>query len=163
MPTPPISSLVESLKSTPKPTPHRHHFDLQDFDPLDQLTDHGIPDADVYKGVHRPTGDLYGLRVISADKPESVRRFAYNHATSMCKIRAANIINYFDVLCAADYDEVWIITEYVSGESLRRKQISDEGELSFITKRILCGMRDMHAQRRACRNLCPEHLDRSGF
>jgi serine/threonine protein kinase len=104
----------------------------------------------VYKGVHIPTGNVYGLKVCNLDVEGGIEDAAdiQREVALLTSMRdAPNVTQYFG--CYMDGPRVWIVMEWAEGGSVRTLAKPTEGMLEekyivVIIREVLIGLAYLH-------------------
>lgn len=117
----------------------------------------------VYKALHRPSGRLYALKVISGRH----RHHHHQGCSPRCRI-------FHDIKAIGDVDphpnvvschevhdgggEIQVLLDYVDGGSLEGAHIGDEQRLSKLAVQMLSGLAHLHKRKVVHRDLKPSNL-----
>lgn len=121
---------------------------IHDFKKL-QLAGKGAYGA-VYKGLHIPTGNVYGLKVCNLDVEGGIEDAAdiQREVSLLTSMRdGPNVTQYFG--CFMDGPRVWIVMEWAQGGSARSLMKANEGAIEekyivVIIREVLVGLAYLH-------------------
>lgn len=112
--------------------------------------------SSVYKVHHRPTGELYALKVISCIHEDSIRPKMCREIEILLDVNNPNVVKCHDVL---DHNgEIQILLEYMDNGSLEGIHIPYEPVLSDFTGQVLSGLFYLHSRNIVHRDIKPSNM-----
>ncbi|XP_073146511.1 mitogen-activated protein kinase kinase 4-like [Henckelia pumila] len=146
LPLPP--TLAPSASSTSQPLQHSQ---------LERVSRVGSgAGGTVYKVLHRPSGNLYALKVIYGHHEDSVLVQMCREIEILRDVDHPNIVkchNLFD-----HNGEVEVLLEYMDRGSLEGTRIAHEPSLSDLTRQVLSGLQYLHKRKIVHRDIKPSNL-----
>lgn len=156
-------SLAVPLPLPPSSAPstsNRIHFPAGppiQFSQLDRLSRIGSGNGGtVYKVLHRPSGQVYALKVISGHHEETILRQICREIEILREVDHPNVVKCHDMLDHAG--EIQVLLEYMDGRSLEGTHIHHEPALADLTRQILAGLHYLHRRKIVHRDIKPANL-----
>ncbi|KAL6996161.1 Mitogen-activated protein kinase kinase 5 [Sarracenia purpurea var. burkii] len=110
----------------------------------------------VYKVLHRPTGQLYALKVINGNLEDSVRNQICREIEILRDVDNPNVVKCHDMFDRAG--EIQVLLEYMDGGSLEGTVIHHEPFLADFSRQILSGLYYLHRRKIVHRDIKPSNL-----
>ncbi|KAK3004766.1 hypothetical protein RJ639_019462 [Escallonia herrerae] len=128
---------------------------LVNFSDLQRISRIGT-DGNIYKALHRPTGDLYALRVFHQHSDDSVNRSIKRQIELLRDVDHPNVVK-----CHGLFDrdgEFHVLLEHVDGASLESVHMPDEAFLAGLARQLLSGLSYLHGRKLVHRDLKPSNI-----
>ncbi|GLU17460.1 hypothetical protein SLE2022_338260 [Rubroshorea leprosula] len=110
----------------------------------------------VYKVIHRPTSEVYALKVIYGTHDESVRRQICREIEILRDVDHPNVVKCHDMF---DHNgEIQVLLEFMDRGSLEGQHIHHEPSLADLARQTLSGLNYLHRRHIVHRDIKPSNL-----
>ncbi|GAB2268669.1 Mitogen-activated protein kinase kinase 5 [Dionaea muscipula] len=127
------------------------------FADLERLTRIGSgAGGTVYKVIHRPTGNVYALKVIYGHHDDEIRRQISREVEILRDVDNPYVVKCYDMF---DHNgEIQVLLEFMDGGSLEGKTIPQEPHLADLSRQVLRGLLYLHGRHIVHRDIKPSNL-----
>ncbi|KAH6821825.1 mitogen-activated protein kinase kinase 4 [Perilla frutescens var. hirtella] len=150
-------ALAVPLPLPPSSAPSSTSSSQLDYSELDRASRIGSgAGGTVYKVIHRPTGNIYALKVIYGNHEDAVRNQMCREIQILRDVDHPNVVkchNLFD-----HSGEIQVLLEFMDKGSLEGTHITDERTLSDLARQVLAGLSYLHRRKIVHRDIKPSNL-----